>query len=413
MHLQRINRLEEALETFTTALRPIDRTEYVPLSQALGRVLVEHVYSADSIPSFSKSTMDGYAVRSRDVAGASETIPVLLQVVGDLRIGEMPDWRLQAGQAAPIATGAPLPMGADAVVMIEYTERFDAATVAVYRSLAPQENVLRIGEDVEAGEIILSTGHELRPGDLGALAATGCETPSVFALPKVGIFSTGDELVPPGATLLPGQVRDINGFTLAGQVNRCGGIPALLGILPDDEDKIRSALVSSIPHFDLILLSGGSSLGTYDLTERVLNSLGEPGVLVHGLSVKPGKPTILSAVNGKGIIGFPGHPLSAMMISELLIPPVLAHLSHRTAHKRERVRAVLTRSLRSQVGRTEYVQVHLDTDEDRTLLASPLLSKSAMISAVAKASGYIVIAEGSEGIRQGTEVEVLLWGEMA
>ncbi len=413
MHLQRIHRLDEALAVFTSAIRPLDRTEHVPLHSALGRVLAASVAVSDALPSFAKSTMDGYAVRSQDVSGATETIPALLQMVADVHIGEMPDWTLEPGQAAPIATGAPLPAGADAVVMIEYTEEFDDTTVAVHRPLAPYENVLRVGEDVQVGDALFRLGHQLRPGDLGALAAVGHASVPVLCQPQVAVFSTGNELVPPDVNPLPGQVRDINGFTLAGQVIRCGGIASIMGILPDNEIAIRSALEHALMQFDLVVLSGGSSLGTYDLTERVLNSLGKPGVLVHGLAVKPGKPTILSSIEGKGVIGFPGHPLSAMMTAEMLLPPVLAHLSRRNSPARRQVQATLTRSLRSQVGRTEYVQVRLTVGEEGGLLAEPLLSKSAMISSVARATGYIIIAEGGEGLRQGTEVEVFLWGEMA
>lgn len=412
MHqLQQVHSIEESRQVFLPHLKPVTRTELVPLLSALGRVLAAAVVSPEPLPCFARSTMDGYAVRSRETAGASESLPTLLEVQDETLIGDSPIHPLRAGAAAQIATGAALPEGADAVVMVEYSERFDSRTVAICRPVAMQENVIRPGEDIPLGATLFQPERLLSPGDLGALAALGILEVLVFCRPRVAVFATGNELVPSERVPGLGQVRDINSYTLAVQISRLGGEPSLLGILPDDEETIYRALVDALPDFDLIVLSGGSSLGTYDLSERVLNRLGEPGVLVHGLAMKPGKPTLLAAVGSKGCIGFPGHPLSALMTGEVLLPAVISLLARRPCPIRRVVSAVLLRSVASLVGRTEFIQIRLEC-KDGAYLAIPVQSKSAIISAVAKADGYMVLEQGSEGKAAGEQVLVHLWGEI-
>ena len=409
--LQQVHSIEESRQAFLPHLKPVNRTEFVPLLSALGRVLAAVVVSPEPLPCFARSTMDGYAVRSRETAGASESLPALLEIQDETLIGDSPKHPLRAGAAAPIATGAALPEGADAVVMVEYSEQFDSRTVAICRPVAMHENVLRPGEDIPLGTTLFQPERLLSPGDLGALAALGILRVQVFCRPRVAVFATGNELVPSERMPSLGQVRDINSYTLAGQISRLGAEPSLLGILPDDEETIYRALVDALQNFDLIVLSGGSSLGTYDLSERVLNRLGEPGVLVHGLAMKPGKPTLLAVIGNIGCIGFPGHPLSALMTGEVLLPEIISLLARRPRPIRRVVSAVLSRSVASLVGRTEFIQIRLECKDD-VHLAIPIQSKSAIISAVTKADGYMVLEQGSEGRAAGEQVLVHLWGEI-
>ncbi len=410
--LQQVHSIEQAIEVFLSHLAPVAAVEQVPLLMAVGRVLAGEVRSSEPLPGFHRSTMDGYAVHSRETAGASESLPTLLTLHPETLIGEAALTPLPRGSAAPISTGAALPAGADAVVMVEYCERFDQQTVAVGRPVAPLENVVRPGEDIALGAAVLSCGRVITPGDVGALAALGIGQVGVWKRPKVIIFATGNELVGTATQPGPGQVRDINSYLLAAQINRLGGVAEIRGILPDVEESIYQALSSALEESaDLLVLSGGSSLGIYDLSERVLNRLGQPGVLVHGLAMKPGKPTLLAVAEGKGCIGFPGHPLSALMTGEALLPAVISHLAHSPLPVRRAVLGELTKSIASQVGRTEFVQVQLQSGEDG-YRAVPLQSKSAIISAAAKADGYVILEQGSEGRAVGEQVEVHLWRDI-
>lgn len=410
--LQQVHGIGQAIEVFLSHLAPVAAVEQVSLLAAVGRVLADEIRSPEPLPGFHRSTMDGYAVHSRETAGASESLPTLLTLHPETLIGQAALAPLPRGSAAPISTGAALPAGADAVVMVEYCERFDQQTVAIGRPVAPQENVVRPGEDIALGATVLPSGRTLTPGDLGALAALGIAEVSVWRRPKVIIFATGNELVSTTAQPGPGQVRDINSYSLAAQVIRLGGAAEIRGILPDAEESIYQALHTALAEdADLLVLSGGSSLGIYDLSERVLNRLGQPGVLVHGLAMKPGKPTLLAVAAGKGCIGFPGHPLSALMTGEALLPAVISHLAHRPLPLRRVVSAELAKSLASQVGRTEFVQVQL-SPRAGGYLAVPLQSKSAIISAAAKADGYIILEQGSEGKAAGQLVDVHLWGDI-
>lgn len=410
--LQQVYSIEQAIEVFLSHLAPVGEVEQVPLLAAAGRVLAGEVRSPEPLPGFHRSTMDGYAVHSRETAGASESLPTLLALHPETLIGQAALASLPRGSAAPISTGAALPAGADAVVMVEYCERFDQQTVAIGRPVAPLENVVRPGEDIALDAVVLPSGRTITPGDVGVLAALGIVQVNVWKQPRVIIFATGNELVSTATQPGPGQVRDINSYSLAAQIIRLGGLAEVRGILPDVEESIHRALFDALAESaDLLVLSGGSSLGVYDLSERVLNRLGEPGVLVHGLAMKPGKPTLLAVAQGKGCIGFPGHPLSALMTGEALLPAVISHLARRPLPLRRVVPAELTKSLASQVGRTEFVQVQL-LRGDGGHLAAPLQSKSAIISAAAKADGYIILEQGSEGKAAGQQVEVHLWGDI-
>ena len=297
--------------------------EVVPLAAAWNRVLAGDVSAGADVPEFARSTMDGYAVRARDTFGAGPGSPAWLTVSGEVAMGEAAQVPLGPGQVMRIATGGMLPPGADAVVMLEYTQELADQTLEVYRSVAPGENVVQRGEDIAAGAVLLPAGRRLRPQDVGLLAALGVAEVSVRRRPRVAIIGTGDEIVPVTASLQPGQMRDANSYALAAQVAAMGGEPILLGLVPDRLEALVDRLQAALPEADVILLSGGSSVGARDLAIAALQSFPEAAILVHGVAVSPGKPTILAKINHQPLFGLPGHPVSAMIIMEVLVRPLL------------------------------------------------------------------------------------------
>ncbi len=301
---------EEALRRFQAHVPICTGTERVQLKEALGRVTSEDVHSPGDLPSFPRSTMDGYAVRAADTFGASESIPAYLNLAGEVPMGRPAGITLSVGDAAKVHTGSMLADGADAVVMVENTHQVDASTIEVVRPVAPGENVIQVGEDVKSGDLLIQAGQWLRPQDIGGLSAVGITELAVCLRPKVAILSTGDEVVHPDAEVSPGQIRDINTYTIAGLARQAGAIPVPLGIVPDDYGQLVEAVRRGLEEGDLVIISAGSSVSTRDMTAQVISSLGEPGILVHGISIKPGKPTILAVVDGKPIVGLPGNPVS-------------------------------------------------------------------------------------------------------
>ncbi len=401
--------IKEARETIGKYFSPPRTGEKVPLLSALHRCLLHDVAAADDVPGFDRSTMDGFAVRAKDTFGASEGLPAYLEVAGEVFMGEKPAGELKAGQAWRISTGGMLPPGADAVVMVEYTEELDENTIGVVRPVAPGENVIRRNEDFSAGDLILPAGHRLRPQDLGILAAAGITTVEVRTPLRVGIISTGDEVVPPEEKPGPGQVRDINSFTLYGAVRECGGEPRLYGIVGDNFRQLKERLAGALAENDLVLLSGGSSVGARDVAAAVIDALGRPGVLFHGVSLKPGKPTIGAAIEGKPVFGLPGHPASALVVFELLVAPLIRFGGYpREPFWEFPVRARLTRNLRSAAGREDYVRVKLAL-RNGELYADPVLGKSGLIATLVKADGLAKIPAGKEGVEAGEWVAVKLF----
>jgi len=390
----------EVLRRYADLNRPACECD---LLEALGLVVARDIVAPEDVPGFDRSTMDGFAVRASDTFGASEGLPAYLEVVGEVRMGEAPGGELAPGQAYRIATGGMLPSGADAVVMMEYTEPVDERTVGVTRPVAPGENTVRRGDDIRAGEVLFTAGHRLRPQDLGLLAAAGVSRVPVLRRPRVGVITTGDEIVPVDQVPGPGQVRDVNSFTNFGLVAACGGIPVLYGIVRDDFGALHRTVARALDETDMVVISGGSSVGTRDMTARVIDALGEPGVLFHGLAVRPGKPTIGAVVGGKPVIGLPGHPVSAMVVFDLIVRPLL-----NPSERRFPVRARITRQLRSAPGREDYVRVRLRR-EDGALVAEPILGKSGLIATMARADGLARIPLDSEGVQAGETVEVILF----
>lgn len=384
--------------------------EEVSTSEALGRVLAEAVVAQEPVPAFPRSTVDGYAVRAADTHGASDALPAYLQVVGEIPMGRAPAFELKPGQAALIHTGGMLPPGADAVVMLEHTQRPRVDEVEVLRAVAVGENVIQVGEDVAAGQEVLPAGVRLRPAEIGGLMALGRVRVRVAARPRVGILSTGDEVVPPDQTLQPGQVRDVNSYTIAALVQAHGGLPVPYGIVPDALTALEQRVREAFEACDMVVVTAGSSASTRDMTAQVLHSLGEPGVLVHGLRIKPGKPTILAVAQGKPLVGLPGNPVSALVNAWHFLVPALDLLQGvQVQRPRPRLRARLTSNLPSEAGREEWYPVRLHQDEQGRWLAEPIHYRSNLIFRLAWADGLVPVPEDATGLPVGTEVDVFLW----
>lgn len=390
-------------------------TERLSSFDAVGRVLACDVHSPVDLPDFPRATMDGYALRASDSFGASEAIPAYLDIIGQVPMGAAPGFSVGRGEAARILTGGMVPEGADAVVMEEFTTAPDEETLEVRRPAAVGENVLGVGDDMKEGELILRAGARLRSQDVGALAGVGVTSVEVHRRPRVAILPTGDELVDPRETPRAGQVRDINRFSLAAGVVEAGGDPETEDILPDDLAIIKERLHQAVNRADVVLISGGSSMGLRDYTVEAIDSLGEPGVLVHGISIKPGKPTIIGRIErdgeDKAVIGIPGHPVSALMIFHAFVRPVIRQLSGevaRTEASAEGLPATLSRNVASAPGREDLVRVALE-EGGSGRIAHPLMGNSAMISTMTKADGYITIPLEAEGLREGAQVRVHLY----
>jgi molybdopterin molybdotransferase len=390
--------------------RPARRTpaERVPLTDALHRVPASPVTAPHALPGFARSTVDGYAVRAADTYGASEGLPGYLEVTGAVSMGAEPAVSVNAGTAVSMPTGGVLPPGADAVVMIEYTQQVMPGTIEVVRPVAPGEGVVRADEDAAPGAELVPAGRPLRAQDLAMLAAAGVTAVSVHARPRVTVLSTGDEVVPPEtAALRPGQVRDATAVALAAMVTQAGGAPAYGGIVPDDPQALETALRSALTASDLIVISAGSSVGARDETAGVVRRLGE--IWCHGIAIKPGKPTLLAECAGVPVIGLPGNPRSALVVFRLLGVPLVHLVGGRAVSPagplpEPSVRARLARALPSAAGRLDVVQVRV-----RDGVATPVFGPSALLSVLTAADGYVIIPEEATGLDAGTEVDVTIY----
>jgi molybdopterin molybdotransferase len=387
-------------------------TEIVESPCALGRVTAVPVLAPYPLPTFPRSTVDGYAVRAADSFGASDSFPVYLKLAGEIRMGVAADFRLEPGGCAQIHTGGMLPDQADAVVMVEFTQPFDAAEIEVLRPVAVGDNILQIGEDVSKGDEVITAGIKLRPAEIGGLMALGITQVAVMRKPRIGIISSGDELVPPHIGLLPGQVHDINAYTLSGLVEDFGGVPVGYGIVPDRMDNLRTVAVQALSECDVVVITAGSSVSVRDLTAQVINVLGQPGVLIHGVNVRPGKPTILAVCQGKAVIGLPGNPVSALVAANLFVVPVIEYLlkiRHTSAlnslNNNPSIRARLTINVPSQAGREDWIPVRL-LETPSGMTAEPLFGKSNLIFTLVRANGLISIPPDVTGLSAGEIVEV-------
>lgn len=392
---------------FLEHFSPQVRSERIATADALDRVLAEQLISPQDLPEFPRSTVDGYAVTAADTYGATPGLPAFLSVVGEVPMGKAATIEVGVGEAAIVHTGGMIPPGADAVVMVENTQRVDEASIEVMQPVSEGQSVIQIGEDIRKGQPILAPGHRLRPQDVGGLLALGITEIAVAVPPVVGIISTGDEVVPPDHPVQPGQVRDINTYSLGALAERAGARVVRYGIVPDNRAALETAARRAVQECDIVVFSAGSSVSYRDMTADVIGELGKPGVLVHGVSVKPGKPTILAVSDGKAIFGLPGNPVSAMVIFDLFITPAICALLGTAAPAQTRIDARLARNIASDTGREDYIQVRLE-DRDGELWAVPVLGKSNLIYTLVNAEGTIKVPLDSGGMRAGEWVTVVL-----
>ncbi len=396
---------------------PAVGTEEIEVEACAGRVLAATLRVPEDQPAFHRAHMDGYAVRARDTFGASSSIPAYLRMTGAVEMGRAPTEALKRGCAMRIATGGMLPEGADSVVMIEYTEEVRGGQVEIQRSVSPWEHVIRIGEDIAADSEVFPAGRRLRPRDVGALTGIGVTEVRVHARPRVVLIGTGDEIVDPSVRPQPGQVRNVNQYSLRAMAADAGAEVIDFGVCPDDPARFDELIRRGIAEADAVWVSGGSSVGTKDMTLDVIAALPGSELVFHGISVAPGKPTILARVRGKEgspvpILGLPGHPVSALVIADVFGVPLLRCLGGENPRiafaPRHTTRARLLRNIDSSPGREDYVRVRLaESGEERT--AEPLPGKSGAVFSLVHADGYVVVDLHREGIEQGEEVEVVLF----
>jgi len=343
-------------------------------------------------------------------SGPQTETPAYINVPRTVAMGEIPSFSIGPGEAAKISTGGMLPKGTDSVVMVEHTDAIDETTIEVFKSVAPGQNMVAIGEDIQKDQTVLFCGQRLRPQEAGLLAAFGRQSVSVFKQPVIGILSTGDEIVPIDTAPSIGKIRDINAYTLAGQVLQAGGIPLQLGIVKDDFDDLLEMCIQGLAQSDMLLVSGGSSVGTRDYTVEVLSAIPNAELLLHGISISPGKPTILARAVDKAFWGLPGHVVSAMVVFHAVVQPFIDHVSGLAPayHRRHACPATLTRSIASSLGRVDYVRVKL-VEQDTAFIAEPILGKSGLINTMLRADGLVKIDKNTEGLDAGAQVNVLLF----
>lgn len=401
--------LEEAKNVLHRKLKPEPLgVEESTLLEAYNRVLAEDLVAALDVPPFHRSTVDGYAVKAEDTFGAEENNPTSLKVCGTVKVGEPPKTKVTQGTAAEIVTGAPIPEGADAVVMVEDTVRKDY-DVHLYDAVAKDENIMKAGADIKKGEAVLGSGQLLSSREIGVLAAMGVAKVNVYAVPRVAVLSTGAEIVEPSGELLQGKIYDINAYALSAAVLESGGNPLYLGVFPDDMEALQDALRHALASADAVITSGGVSVGSTDVMPQTLNSLGKPGVIICGIAIKPGKPTTIALIDGKPVFSLPGNPTSSLLVFHLLVRPVISCMAGRKAKEGSRVKAVAATRMFSARGRRTFIMVKLKLDKSDRLVAEPVpTGLSGAITTLAKAEGFIEIAENQQFADAGEEVTVHL-----
>jgi molybdopterin molybdotransferase len=411
---------------------PLPDSEIIDVITSLGRIVAEDILAPHPLPEFPRSTVDGYAVCARDTFGASESLPAYLTLIGEVPMGDAPAFELGEGQCALIHTGGMLPPGADAVVMLEYTQTVGAGRrpaptareIEISRAAAEGEGVIRVGEDVAAGAVVLPRGRVMRPAEIGGLMALGITSLRVARKIKVGLISTGDEVVEPSQSPRPGQVRDVNSYTLSALIEKSGGEAIRYGIFADQFEVLKDAVARALSECDAVIVTAGSSASTRDMTAKVIRALGAPGVLVHGINTRPGKPTILGVCDGKPVIGLPGNPVSALVNGYLFVVPVIEKLLGALPRPRATVLARLTVNLPSQAGREDWWPVKLTMEHTENTekikkdsvipvvktkwATEPIFGKSNLIFTLAAADGLLRIPPDATGLSAGEIVEVVL-----
>ncbi|MBI2184174.1 MAG: molybdopterin biosynthesis protein [Thaumarchaeota archaeon] len=405
--------VEEAQQTFKQHydVQPLG-VEEVKVAEAYGRVLAEDIVARFDVPGFDRATMDGYAVRAQDIFGAEEDNPIALKPVGTIEPGQKPSMEIGEKETAEIATGAPIPKGANAVAMVEYTSKANGF-IEIYRSVVPGENIMAAGSDIMTGELVLKTGRRLTAREMGVASALGLAAVKVYRRPKVAILSTGNEILSAGSKLQYGKIFDINAASISGAVSEAGALPMLMGVARDDEEKMKTSLKRALSSCDMVLSSGSTSAGAGDMMYRVIDELGAPGVLVHGLTLKPGKPTVIAVVGGKPVIALPGYPTSALMIFNVVVQPVLRAMSGLPyAASRTVIEARAAYRVFAGKGRRELLPVHLVADSEGKYLVYPVEGGgSGAITSMAVADGFIDVAESREFVEEGESVNVHLFSE--
>ncbi len=386
-------------------------TEFAELDKALFNVLAESIKADQDSPPFNRATMDGYAVRSIDTFGSTESSPSLFNVIGEVSMGESPKIKLKRGEAAKIWTGGVLPPNADAVVMIEYTEDLGGTALEVLKAVAPFDNMVRKGEDYRKGEALLNVGLRLRPQDLGLLASLGTMKVKVHRSPKVALISSGDEITPANEVPPPGCVRDVNRHSLYAAIREVFARPIWIGLAADTLKSVTSLLMSGLEQSDLVIISGGSSMGSRDYVIQAISEAKDSKILLHGVSMSPGKPLIVGLIGSKPVVGLPGHPISALVCFDQFVVPIIRRLAGESSFQpflRPQIKASLTRNIASKEGRLDFVRVRLSREGDE-YLATPVVTKSGMVSAMPRSHGYLKIPVDCEGHYKGRTVTVYLF----
>lgn len=387
--------------------------ERIPFEESLGRILAEDLISEVNIPDFRKSSVDGYAVVSKDTQGVTDSIPVFLDVTEEVAMGHAPSGTVSPGQAVYVPTGGMLPDGTDAMVMVEYAEKFDENSIAVYDSVSPGRNVIQEGEDVRKGSVLMRKGAKVRPQEVGVMASAGISSVCVTAPWKISVISTGDELVDVEDDPTKGQTRDINTYSIAAAGRKYGFDIVSRRVLKDDRALIREAVEEAVKVSDVVLVSGGSSQGEKDFTAGIMDELAQPGVLTHGIALKPGKPTILAYDEKSATVlaGLPGHPAAAMMVFELLIGWLYCQLTG--MQQPRRVPAKISENVAAAGGKTTCLLVKLTEEQDDIsgcmYRAQPLFGKSGLMTMLTEADGYTLIDTDDEGLKEDQIVQVVLF----
>lgn len=409
MPLLKVVTLEKALNELNlrfSSLRP--ETEMLPVSEAFGRFLSSPLKSMDPVPHFIRSTMDGYALRASETSGASETIPALLKSAGEVAMGDVPGFVLKPGEAAYVPTGGMIPEGADAVVMVEYSEVLEDE-IAIMTPASQGLHIVPVGRDIKQDEHLFDPGRRLDSADIGVLAAAGIKQVEVYQKPAMTLLSTGDEIIGPDEDVRPGKIRDINSYTIKAEAERLGFRVVLATVIGDDRKALEDAVRKAMADSDILFLSGGSSAGKKDYTTDVFNAMGKPGCFVHGIAFSPGKPTVLADAGGFPLIGLPGHPVSSLTVFRIIGKAMLYYLNGSVPPPSPWLEAVISENVHGSPGRDTYLPVGikpLTGSHDAEYSADPVSGGSSMITTLSRADGYILIGRDTEGITAGTKVRV-------